>query len=1147
MIKTNLPAVTPLTPTATQTSIKFCFNVTSFAEVSDISYVIYNEATPTEPVDTGTVLAVGSFWPYGMEVNVEKEELEYNSGTYVCELTATNANGSTTATQRATLEKYIDWAEPESVVSGNRFMADGVEEIGTLPEKTSADITVDGGTVTVPMGAYSEESTVEVEVATADYLCFTAFEANSSVALQNQYGYSTVVTLYKSTDKENWSLWDGSAVNLSNIGDSVWIYGENNSTMEGKQFVITGSVTCTGDLLTLLDQNGEVETLPSYCFSLLFSDCDGLISFESLPSITSERSYLSMFKDCNSLATAPVLPATTLASHCYDGLFKDCTALVTAPNLPATTLAVGCYDSMFYGCTALVNAPVLYATTLATTCYARMFQNCTSLVNAPVLSATTMASYCYGQMFQGCTSLVTAPNLPATTLAENCYIRMFQGCTALVNAPVLPATTLAQFCYSMMFNGCSSLSEVTVYAEDWNTTYTQNWLENCAANGFVYNLGGATIPTDSNSGIPTGWYEETHAYVPEYFWVQDPNTTNGIVIANNWMGGPKSVPFPNVEYSLDGGTTWNTVDENNPYIYPTEVNQKVYLRGSNPNGFNAGFNANESWTFDKTYNIRLDYNCNIGGDIATLLFKDRNYITIPNSAYYRLFMDSNVVNASQLKIYRVGELSCREMFENCHSLNSVPVLPATTLANGCYNLMFAGTNALTTVPNNMLPATTLAAGCYNSMFYSGGLVTPPELPATTLAVNCYNSMFSECDSLSSAPDLPATTLEQNCYYNMFNLCTPSLTVGPHIYATTMTNGCDNALSEMFNQCQYLKEITVEFEDWNTNVTGNWLANVASVGTLYNNGGATIPTGTNGIPTGWTEVKPADYLCFTGGPNGSAVSFTPSQDITDDQSQPVTVSLYKSSDKTNWTLWDNSTVNLSEGEKLYLYGENPYGISAGENSQSYFTVTGETAVSGDVMTLLSVTGNYPQDGANFWSLFTGTDITSAPKVTATTFMHGSGDTGACEHMFEGCTHLTTLPSGMFTATTLDDAYCFLRMFAGCTSLTNVPNDLLPATTLNNDHIYANMFEGCTSLTTAPNLPATTLGSDCYEHMFESCRSLSSVTLWYAGQDWDDGDTNHYANSWLYDVAVNGTVYNYGGTNLPTNDSGGVPSGWTEVRS
>ena len=34
-----------------------------------------------------------------------------------------------------------------------------------------------------------------------------------------------------------------------------------------------------------------------------------------------------MFRDCTSLTQAPALPATTLASNCYDSMFRDCTSL----------------------------------------------------------------------------------------------------------------------------------------------------------------------------------------------------------------------------------------------------------------------------------------------------------------------------------------------------------------------------------------------------------------------------------------------------------------------------------------------------------------------------------------------------------------------------------------------------------------------------------------------------------------------------------------------------------------------------------------------------------------------------------------------------------------------------------------------------
>ena len=92
----------------------------------------------------------------------------------------------------------------------------------------------------------------------------------------------------------------------------------------------------------------------------------------------------------------------------YEGfynLFQNCTSLTKAPVLPATTLASYCYERMFFGCQSLTKAPELPATTLATHCYLRMFESCQSLTKAPVLPATTLADFCYNNMFSGCQSL----------------------------------------------------------------------------------------------------------------------------------------------------------------------------------------------------------------------------------------------------------------------------------------------------------------------------------------------------------------------------------------------------------------------------------------------------------------------------------------------------------------------------------------------------------------------------------------------------------------------------------------------------------------------------------------------------------------------------------------------------------------------
>ena len=66
-----------------------------------------------------------------------------------------------------------------------------------------------------------------------------------------------------------------------------------------------------------------------------------------------------------------------------------------------------------------------------------------------------------------------------------------------------------------------------------------------------------------------------------------------------------------------------------------------------------------------------------------------------------------------------------------------------------FHNLFGGCRNIVNVNSNFLPATTLANSCYQQMFYNcTSLTTAPELPATTLAKYCYNDMFCDCTKLN---------------------------------------------------------------------------------------------------------------------------------------------------------------------------------------------------------------------------------------------------------------------------------------------------------------------------------------------------------------------------------------------------------------
>ena len=153
----------------------------------------------------------------------------------------------------------------------------------------------------------------------------------------------------------------------------------------------------------------------------------------------------------------------------------------------------------------------------------------------------------------------------------------------------------------------------------------------------------------------------------------------------------------------------------------------------------------------------------------------------------------------------------------------------TSLEGKSYTFLriFYNNKNITSAENLSLPATTLADGCYNAMFNgcSNLVYAPKVLPATTLETSCYSTMFSGCTSLVTAPELPATTLAKFCYYHLFLDC---------------------------NSLNYIKCLATNISA--LNCLSEWVKNVASTGTFVKDASMTSwSTDINGIPTGWTVL------------------------------------------------------------------------------------------------------------------------------------------------------------------------------------------------------------------------------------------------------------------------------------------------------
>lgn len=136
-----------------------------------------------------------------------------------------------------------------------------------------------------------------------------------------------------------------------------------------------------------------------------------------------------------------------------------------------------------------------------------------------------------------------------------------------------------------------------------------------------------------------------------------------------------------------------------------------------------------------------------------------------------------------------------------------------------------------------------------NLFYFQQIVDASKLILpTVLASHCYDRMFTFCKDLVNAPVLPDAMLKDSCYRYMFSNCT-KLTEAPILRASILANKCYEL---MFNKCSNLQSIKMLATDITAEgCFDSWVDGVAANGKFIKAKGVTLPSGTSGIPNGWT--------------------------------------------------------------------------------------------------------------------------------------------------------------------------------------------------------------------------------------------------------------------------------------------------------
>lgn len=290
-----------------------------------------------------------------------------------------------------------------------------------------------------------------------------------------------------------------------------------------------------------------------------------------------------------------------------------------------------------------------------------------------------------------------------------------------------------------------------------------------------------------------------------------------------------SAPTITIEVSTDR-INWSTLGTTDTTAITRTITpgEKLYMRAST-----------YQWGSSSSNYHRITGVSKVGGNIMSLLYGSN-------------FTGEETVFPSQSYIYTFTHLfsGTNQAPNNILQDASCLLLPIKEkLPENCYSYMFYSCSSITTTPE--LPATRISLGAYYNMFCRcSSLLKAPELPATIIDSSCYYYMFNNCSSMTQGPSiLPATTVYPGCYNNMFGGC-GSLIVAPELPAKTLASQC---YYKMFYGCGSLNSIKCLATNISaSNCLYNWTYGVNANGTFVKDANMVDwPTGTAGIPDGWT--------------------------------------------------------------------------------------------------------------------------------------------------------------------------------------------------------------------------------------------------------------------------------------------------------
>jgi len=468
--------------------------------------------------------------------------------------------------------------------------------------------------------------------------------------------------------------------------------------------------------------------------------------------------------------------------------------------------------------------------------------------------------------------------------------------------------------------------------------------------------------------------------------------------------------------------------------------------------------------------------------------------TLANNCYQQMFAGSSITRAPEFYnetgafATNIPTQACYQMFQGCTSLSAAPELPATgTIASQGYYGMFNGCTTLLTPPSRLAVTPSGGNGHFREMFNGcTSLLLAPELTATVIRQDGCRSMFNGCASLQEAPELLANTISGNyaCAY-MFQNCT-SLTQGPSaLLATDMQNYC---YASMFKGCTLL-EAAPRID---ATTLADYCFQEMFSGCIALRTAQDAFSFTGNIPQYACKLMFYNCQALNGAPQMSSVTGTIGQYGCQE--------MYSGCEAmtTGPSSLNATTVNQQGYYKMFYNCRHLLASPTIEATDIGLQGCQEMFRGCSRMQTppASLSATTLSNAAYKWMFYQCSALTSIPDfphdpaVTYVLPADGADKNSLCYQMFFQCNALISLTGKkLFSSLTPMTPFCFEDMFSECRNLASVPTDFLPATSVAAS-CYRGMFQS-TLITQSPDLPASTLASECYRYMFNGCSQLTHI--------------------------------------------------------